>query len=1362
MGMQPVSGDEDIYYNTLIQSYVNSPNFISRPWLANRVETAINDPNCRFILLTAEPGAGKTAFAAWLAHQHSEWPRYFIRRDSQTLLSSGDARSFFFAIGHQLASFYPRLFHPELEIEILQHIGVLEASGKAVGISIDDLYVSPFYKTSIHVEQQAQIVRGELAGMSVKRFTAEERFLELGNIEFLALIGPAQALLKENPNSQIVILIDALDELRYYTGRDSVLDWLKASPELPANVRFVLTSRPEKELLDVLRRRQKAWLREEIIDPQSEQVRSDILCCSKNFAAQETIKNALKEHGISSDYFANLAATKAEGNFQFLVALFRVIDQTIKENSRENLDKLLRFEDVPQGLDELYAFFLSLVKNSVTGRDVEVLSDTPFDVKKQSSWEYLYQPILGVLSVAKEPLDFTQIIRLSASNTDERWAREAMLHIDPFLDHIDSNYRLYHSTFSEFLTSPKTQKVYPEYYLEPAESHRKIVGYYRGKAPAWEDVNWHQVDDYGLSHLVEHLYALIKAEATIGRSDRSTIFRKELFGLICKSFMREKELRTYSHRSFASDVDLAIQAAESEEPANLVQIVRGSLIYATLGDMASNVLPEALDVLARLGQTRRALGISALIHDILNQSQAYQFVADALLAQGERDQAKDVLSKALALITRLDDPSKVFPLSDMAQSLVRASDHEGLQRVLAMAKAIDDRFWRAVTLNELVRVLAETGDADTALKIAEDIDDKKFKTYALSSIAQSFVAADNSEKAIEIHHQALFLAESIKDHDKVYAIIGIARDLAVAGDKEEVADIVRKALEATQKIEDVAQRTSALNDIAEILAQMGSFEDAISAVEKNENLIHKTEGQIQIARPMIKAGEEKKAEQILDEAWAAVVKIPAVKEKWDLLRRISDLLVRLGHLERALMAANAIGEDWIRISAIVDIVRALSESGQCDQALSVADTITDKKQKASALCSVAQSLIREGKTDVASALAERILLIAGSTKQELLEKVFAFNKIALAIAQGGEMEKAAKIAAQSQILSEGIKTETERAQVLVDIARTLSGISDKAGSRRLLEQIEVLKDLRCRVVALTGMAQILGGFGDKKEATSLTERALVDAEEIFFDGSKADALVDIVWTFDQIGERQRAFQVASIAWALMEHTIDEDSKARMLSNLARTLAEIGNEDNISPGLEIARSIKSEQHKVLALGGIAQALAILRRKDEAAVVANQAFAVTESIDRCAEKGLELEFALGEASRALSKVGNFEKALVATEQMTFHFEKDLALADIVGALIEAREMNRAQSLTDEIGDEYLRAMVLSRLADAMRKLGDKENMQSILMQAFAFARQKGRFGLFRVLGVTANAIGTFEHGKILWSSYEAVNDVDSWWE
>ncbi|MGC9350136.1 MAG: HEAT repeat domain-containing protein [Anaerolineae bacterium] len=499
--LSETAGD-DLFYGGLIRSYVDAPLFVARPWLESLVLDAMDEPDCRFVLLTAEPGAGKTALMAWLGETHPNRPRYFIRRDSQTPLSSGDARSFLFTLGHQLAARRPRLFKPDrLEVVVRQRIGELRSGGKVTGIRVEDLQVSPFYRTTLQVEQQIKIVAGDLEGLSVRRMVAEERFLELGNLQNLALLDPAEVLLKEDPTARIVILVDALDELRYYRGQDSVLDWLASCPELPSNVRFVLSSRPDEALRD-FKRRQRHCLREATIPSQSKEVRDDLSRYGKHFTVQKPVSAALARQEISSDAFVERAVDKAEGNFQYLAALFRGIEQALRSEDDEQLRHLLSVEDVPARLEALYAFFLGQMRRQVAGQVVEIRGDAPDTWHYMPAWEGLYQPILGVLSVAKEPPEVEQIRDFGHIRTEDRWLPGGVERLGQFMDREDGGYRLYHSTFPEFLTARETWDQRPDCYLDPDEWHRKIIAHIlTAYGDDWTECN----DPYSLSYIVQHV-----------------------------------------------------------------------------------------------------------------------------------------------------------------------------------------------------------------------------------------------------------------------------------------------------------------------------------------------------------------------------------------------------------------------------------------------------------------------------------------------------------------------------------------------------------------------------------------------------------------------------------------------------------------------------------------------------------------------------------------------------------------------------------------------------------------------------------------------------------------------------------------
>ena len=55
------------------------------------MEERLDKPGCRYVVVVGEPGAGKSGVMAGLAARHCDWMRYFIRRDSITPLSGGDA-----------------------------------------------------------------------------------------------------------------------------------------------------------------------------------------------------------------------------------------------------------------------------------------------------------------------------------------------------------------------------------------------------------------------------------------------------------------------------------------------------------------------------------------------------------------------------------------------------------------------------------------------------------------------------------------------------------------------------------------------------------------------------------------------------------------------------------------------------------------------------------------------------------------------------------------------------------------------------------------------------------------------------------------------------------------------------------------------------------------------------------------------------------------------------------------------------------------------------------------------------------------------------------------------------------------------
>ena len=59
----PSSALDDLFFDALVRGYVEeNPRFVRREWFATRLDEKLREAGSRFVLLTAEPGAGKSVF----------------------------------------------------------------------------------------------------------------------------------------------------------------------------------------------------------------------------------------------------------------------------------------------------------------------------------------------------------------------------------------------------------------------------------------------------------------------------------------------------------------------------------------------------------------------------------------------------------------------------------------------------------------------------------------------------------------------------------------------------------------------------------------------------------------------------------------------------------------------------------------------------------------------------------------------------------------------------------------------------------------------------------------------------------------------------------------------------------------------------------------------------------------------------------------------------------------------------------------------------------------------------------------------------------------------------------------------------
>jgi hypothetical protein len=790
------STKDDLFNLGLISSYVDkalNPRFVERHWLKQQVEAKLVEPDCRFLLLTAEPGAGKSALMAWLADQHPDWCRYFIRRDQRTPLGDPGTHSFLLQIGFQLAATYPDAFNQEqLRISVAQRFSQTEDS-EIVGAEIKKLIVSPFYETVVQIQQEvSRSKNSKVVGIRIDELYSNSRLIDPRDFQFMALFDPASTLLRQNSKQRIVVLVDALDELRYQKSELSLLEWLTHCPELPANLRFVLTCRPDEDLLREFRGSQQGRMQEISIAEEHPEVEKDLTLYTHFLIQTPEVNQTLLEMHQDSDEFIHQATTKANGNFGYLGAIGRAVDEAIRQEQPDLLKSALDLAQLPNDLQDLYAYFLAKIKRTVDEQAIRVTDPQTGRKYSLEVWPEIYQPILGILSVAREPLTIEQIQKFGDIPGDWQHLIGAIDRLRQFLDKIENCYSLYHSTLPEFFTSPKTQTNYDYCYVDSVVQNRYILSHYQAGAKSWAEVDLKEIaeDDYGLSHLAQHL---VKGDQV---EELHSLLRLEKDGKNAWFKVKDDEGET---AGFLADVDLAWAQADAvynHEPGRSIGLqCRYALMKASINSLA--LIPTRLfTALAKhpnpYWKIPKTFAYARQIPDSHNRFESLAALANEL--PDSESLKHQVLQSALEAALSIQNGSY------RVDALVELSDQlpEVLSQTMETALSIEDVVPRVIALAKLSNKLPDA--LFQGIEAALSIQNIPECTEVLKVLINSL--------PIALLPKTIEATRYIKDEEcRFSALITLVKRLPL--------ELLLQAQEAALSIEDEKYRTDVLKILAE-------------------------------------------------------------------------------------------------------------------------------------------------------------------------------------------------------------------------------------------------------------------------------------------------------------------------------------------------------------------------------------------------------------------------------------------------------------------------------------------------------------------------------------------------------------------
>jgi tetratricopeptide (TPR) repeat protein len=821
-----------------------------------------------------------------------------------------------------------------------------------------------------------------------------------------------------------------------------------------------------------------------------------------------------------------------------------------------------------------------------------------------------------------------------------------------------------------------------------------------------------------------------------------------LYALIDRLWMQARYAQTESHSAFAADVALAIATARAEEPANLTQELRACLIYATLNTLFNNLPPEVPGALAWTGKAGRARGLASLVNieprrqmQVLwldphtlsvkgvfsagSESQrimAYRLVAEALLAQGQIDQARQVLLGALAeaetleieLYAEEDSQASSWAqrtsLSALAPALFRAGE---AQRVLATAAQYDPD--GADLLLEIAWSLASAGEAAGALQVAhcargviDGTDDPATQAAGLASLAWVSARVGELPAALEATDQALRLVEAVEDaFARINMSCTLAAVLSLAGEAGRAAQVVVRALEWIGAGKDLTEIVELLAYQARSLSQAGSGQAIVAQVDR--------------LLPEVRA--------LPDDADREVACV-----------RLVQALAHAGAFERAIELSCSIQNQTSRLAARYFVVTALAEAGQLEWAMALTDEPDSLPWREEMVMVVAPALVYAGRYEQALEVAESVE--TASVKAALLAGV------AQGLARAGEQASAARLADRALAAAETIADQTDHAECLDQIIVALVQVGRCS---QTLDEIYSVDSPQEKAVLLGAAARAIGELGDIQQAARLAEQALATLAAPGGSAAIPILMSKMTLLLAQAGEQEAVMRGTEQTLAMTRAFIAELRGLMagvervippVVEALAQALIQVGAPESL---FDLADAFGDPALRTLAQSTAAQALALASLADEANRLAGMIEDETSRLD-----------ASQAVAQSLAQVGCIDQALVAAQALPVAFSRAAALGAIAQCMLgqevepsrvvgvcrqalAALEEARAEDASGEAWALWILAVALGQAGEPAMA-GEAAERILALAQAQADAAQK-----CNALGFAAQALARSDRAE-----------------
>ena len=677
-----------------------------------------------------------------------------------------------------------------------------------------------------------------------------------------------------------------------------------------------------------------------------------------------------------------------------------------------------------------------------------------------------------------------------------------------------------------------------------------------------------------------------------------------------------------------------------------------------------------------------------------------------------------------------------------------------ISKLDSLGETISDRSDKAGVLSMIVYLLAYTGDTRKMFKVYEEVigllkeidqDDGEAKEIVLRNLMCSMAVAGDHEKALKMAKQT---KQYDKDRDGLFFQISVL--LAKTGYIDAAIDV--SLLSASESVVGV-RPGSAAGKVAVYLSMIGEIEKALSIAnviddvpksillsqvaetlfveQRREMALNLSKRMHAIAETITEDGIEK------DRALSAVALTLAVAEDYGSAEEIEKKVVTLHKIQ------NYPTDKDRKDSLTTAIAKALAESGNAVKALELVDKIEDESVKVYVKSKVVRDLAKTGQRDRAREIANDLV------SMEKKGIPISGQELIMALAWAGEVGLALKKV-------KGWKTGgLEEADILSDMALTLFVIGKKTESTRLAN------------MAL-------------KVILKVTDRG-TSSEEKHHSPEEGFVLIKIARAFASTNEFQKAI-------ALVDSIKDTTSKIQTYGAVALFLFAVGKESEAMKYAEKAIALRNT----------------VKHHDE-----NLASLPEESIDSLMS---ELKMSEIEIVKMLPSQEYKQKQLSVGEEEMLSMAISSLPKEGLQKFQESEDNKLNQLIKErsfvsdgkkiEVPIQYVPYMIhdmIIHMAREWSQIGQHERALSLwiraLMTIYSFDTQtiarmerehpfnrlfdeldmggvsvgnapppspSKRRSLFSILADGAPIIANIDQGQTLWKIYQAIMEIESWWE